>query len=121
MTQAPGQMGTSDPRYGWTIVAVLALTETVSWGVLYYAFAVFLPSMQRSLGWSKTELTGAFSVAIATSALATFPVGRWLDRHSPRPLMSLGSLAGALLVVACSQAHDLLVSTPSGSPSGSRC
>jgi MFS family permease len=109
MTGAPGEVGASDPRYGWTIVAVLAITETVSWGVLYYAFAVFLPSMQRSLGWSKTELTGAFSVALATSALAAVPVGRWLDRNSPRPLMTLGSLAGALFVLAWSQAHDLLV------------
>jgi MFS family permease len=101
--------GARDPRNGWTIVAALAVTETVSWGVLYYAFAVFLPSMQHSLSWSKTELTGAFSAALATSALAAFPVGRWLDRHSPRPLMTLGSLAGALLVLAWSQVHDLLV------------
>jgi MFS family permease len=95
--------------YGWTIVAVLAVTETISWGVLYYAFAVFLPSMQRELAWSKTELTGAFSLALATSALAAFPVGRWLDRHSPRPLMTGGSLGAALLVLAWSQAHQLLL------------
>ncbi len=100
----------ADPSYGWTIVAVLAVTETVSWGVLYYAFAVFQVPMQQELGWSKSELTGAFSVALATSALvAAVPVGRWLDRHSPRPLMTLGSLAGALLVLAWSQVHDLLL------------
>jgi MFS family permease len=98
----------ADPRDDWTIVAVLAVTETVSWGILYYAFAVFQVPMQQALGWSKTELTGAFSVALATSALAAFPVGRWLDRHSPR-LMTLGSLAGALLVLAWSQVHDLLL------------
>jgi MFS family permease len=97
------------PRYGWTIVAVLAVTETVSWGVLYYAFAVFMTPMHRDLGWSRSALTGAFSVALASSALAAFAVGRWLDRHSPRPLMTLGSLAGALLVLAWSQVHDLLL------------
>jgi MFS family permease len=101
--------GGSDPRYGWTVVAVLAVTETVSWGVLYYAFAVFQVPMQHELGWSKSELTGAFSLALATSALAAFPVGRWLDRHSPRPLMTLGSVLGALLVLAWSQVHDLLL------------
>jgi hypothetical protein len=36
--------------YGWTIVWTLAVTETVSWGILYYAFAVFLVPMQRDLG-----------------------------------------------------------------------
>jgi MFS family permease len=109
MTRAPTEVRPSDPRHGWTIVAVLSITETVSWGILYYSFAVFLPSMQRSLGWSKTELTGAFSIALAVSALAAFPVGRWLDRHSPRSLMTVGSAAAALLLVAWSQVHDLLV------------
>jgi MFS family permease len=99
----------ADAHYGWTIVAVLAVTETVSWDVLYYAFAVFQVPMQHELGWSKTELTGAFSLALATSALAAFPVGRWLDRHSPRLLMTLGSVAGALLVLAWSRVHDLLL------------
>jgi MFS family permease len=99
----------ADPRYGWTIVAVLAVTETVSWGVLYYAFAVFLLPMQHDLGWSKAELTGAFSVALGTSAVAAFPIGRWLDRSSPRPLMTLGSLGGALLVLAWSQVDDLFL------------
>jgi MFS family permease len=99
-----------DPsRYGWTIVAVLAVTETISWGVLYYAFAVFLPPMREALGWSTSELTGAFSLALATSALAAWPVGRWLDHHSPRPLMTLGSLASAMLVLAWSQVDDVAV------------
>src|SRR6266487_541801 len=105
----PSALDSHNSRSGWTVVAVFAVTETVSWGVLYYAFAVFQAPMQRELGWSKAELTGAFSVALATSALAAFPVGRWLDRHSPRPLMTLGSLAGALLVLAWSQVHELLL------------
>jgi MFS family permease len=95
-------------RSRWAIVAALAVTETVSWGVLYYTFAVFLVPMQRELGWSRAELSGAFSLALATSAVAAFPVGRWLDRHSPRPLMTLGSLLGALLVLAWSRVDDLL-------------
>jgi MFS family permease len=95
-------------RSRWAIVATLAVTETVSWGVLYYAFAVFLVPMQQDLGWSRAQLSAAFSLALATSALAAFPVGRWLDRHSPRPLMTFGSLLGALLVLAWSRVDNLL-------------
>ena len=109
VTRGRGSLRSRSASYGWTIVAALAVTQTISWGVLYYAFAVFLPSMQRELAWSKTELTGAFSLALATSALAAFPVGRWLDRHSPRPLMTAGSLGAALLVLAWSQVHQLLL------------
>ncbi|MBI3973971.1 MAG: hypothetical protein HY332_22055 [Chloroflexi bacterium] len=28
--------------YGWVLVLVLGITETVSWGILYYAFSVCL-------------------------------------------------------------------------------
>ena len=87
----------------WAITGALAVTETVSWGILYYAFAVFLVPMQRDLGFSAAQLTGAFSVALLVSAVAGVAVGRHLDRFSPRPLMTAGSVAGVLLVLAWSQ------------------
>ena len=92
---------------GWGIVGALSVTETVSWGILYYAFAVFLIPMQRELGFSIAELTGAFSLALLVSALAGIAVGRYLDRHSPRGLMTAGSIAGVLLVLAWSQVDGL--------------
>jgi hypothetical protein len=55
--------------YGLAITGTLALTETVSWGVLYYAFGIFLVPMQEELGWSRTALTGAYSVGLLVSAL----------------------------------------------------
>jgi MFS family permease len=88
-------------------VAALSVTETVSWGILYYAFAVFLVPMQRDLGFSAAELTGAFSIAMLVSGAAGIAVGRHLDRHSPRGLMTVGSVAGAALVVAWSRVDDL--------------
>ena len=91
----------------WGIVAALSVTETVSWGILYYAFAVFLVPMQRDLGYSAAQLTGAFSLALGVSAVAGIAVGRYLDRHSPRALMTAGSIAGAALVVAWSQVDGL--------------
>ena len=92
---------------GWGIVGALSITETVSWGILYYAFAVFLIPMQRELGFSTAELTGAFSLALLVSAVAGVAVGRWLDRRGPRELMTAGSIAGTLLVLAWSQVDGL--------------
>jgi MFS family permease len=92
---------------GWAIVGALSVTETVSWGILYYAFAVFLIPMQHDLGFSTAQLTGAFSVALLVSGIAGVGVGRYLDSRSPRPLMTAGSAAGVLLVLAWSQVHDL--------------
>ena len=92
---------------GWGIVGALSVTETVSWGILYYAFAVFLIPMQDDLGFSTAELTGAFSLALLVSAIAGIAVGRYLDRHSPRGLMTAGSIAGTLLVLAWSEVDGL--------------
>jgi predicted MFS family arabinose efflux permease len=92
----------------WAITAALAVTQTVSWGVLYYAFTVFLLPMRRALGASETELTGALTTGILVSAVAGVLVGRYLDRHSPRVLMTGASAVGALGVAAWSQAGGLL-------------
>ena len=44
--------------------------------VLHYAFAVFLLPMQRELGFSTAQLSGAFSLALLVSAVAGVAVGR---------------------------------------------
>ncbi len=90
------------------LTAALAVTETVSYGVLYYAFTAFIVPMRDDLGWSTAELTGAFSLAILVSAVAGVPVGRYLDRRGPRGLMTGGALAGALLVLAWSRVDGLV-------------
>ncbi|HRL11700.1 MAG TPA: MFS transporter [Aggregatilineales bacterium] len=93
--------------YGWIITLTLAVTETVSWGILHYAFSVFLTPMERELGWSRAELTGGFSLSLLVMGAMAFPVGAWIDRHGPRLLMTLGSIAASLLVVAWSRVTDL--------------
>jgi MFS family permease len=96
------------PRYyGWTIVWTLAVTETVSWGILYYAFAVFLIPMQGELGWSTPQITGAYSLALLVTMLLSPPVGHWLDRAGPRVPMTLGSVLGMLLLVAWARVESL--------------
>jgi MFS family permease len=103
-----GAPGRSSGRYGWVIVGVLAITETVSWGILYYTFSVFITPMERELGWSRTETAGAYSVALAAAAVAAVPVGRWLDIRGPRGLMTGASGAGVALILAWSQVHQLV-------------
>jgi len=88
------------PYYGWVLVRALGITEIISWGVLYYAFGVFLTPMEADLGWSRGAITGAFSLALVLSGVAAIPVGRWLDRHGARVLMTAGSCVATLLVLA---------------------
>jgi MFS family permease len=93
--------------YGWVLVVMLGVTQTITWGILYYGFAVFLPAMEADLGWSRGAMTGAFSLATLLSGLCAAPVGRWLDAHGGRLLMTAGSVAAALLVLAWSRVTSL--------------
>lgn len=103
------QTGTERPGryYGWTITWTFALTETVSWGILYYAFSALLVPMQQEFGWSTTAITGAYSLSMLVAGLAAPLVGRWLDVHGPRALMTAGSIAGTLLVLAWAHVETL--------------
>src|SRR5215470_18519172 len=93
--------------YGWVLVVALGVTETISWGILYYAYTVYLTPMGAELGWSRGDLTGAFSLAVLLAGLAAIPVGRWLDRHGPRLLMSVGSIVASVLVLDWSRVANL--------------
>jgi MFS family permease len=95
--------------YGWVLLLTLSFTEITSWGILYYSFSVFLTPMHTELGWSIAQMTGAYSLAILVSGLAAIPVGRWLDRHGPRWLMTAGSVAAMLLVLAWSRVESIVV------------
>jgi MFS family permease len=89
------------------MLLAVSFTEMISWGVLYYAFTVFVKPMHAALGWSTAELTGAFSLALLCSAAAALPVGGLLDRYGTRWLMTGGSCAAALLVLAWAMVKSL--------------
>ena len=89
------------------IVATLCVTETVSWGIVYYGFPVFLQAMERDLGASRVAVTGALSLALAVAALAALPAGRWIDRHGARALMTTGSILAVVLLIAWSRVQSV--------------
>jgi MFS family permease len=89
------------------VLAVLCVTEIVSWGVLYYAFPVLAPGIAADTGWSIGTITAAFSLALVVSALVGIPAGRWLDRFGPRLVMTTGSVLGVPAVVGIAAAGSL--------------
>ncbi|MDH6464603.1 MFS family permease [Micromonospora sp. A200] len=93
--------------HGWRIVAALAITSTVGYGTLYYAYAVLLRPMAVALGASTTAVTGALTASVLAGAVMAIPVGRWLDHHGGRALMTAGSITATALLVAWSQVHSI--------------
>jgi predicted MFS family arabinose efflux permease len=89
------------------LVPALAITQTVGYGVLQYAFPVLLTPIAEDLHASTAAVTGAMTTSIVVSAAAAIPVGRWLDRHGGRALMTAGSAVGVAAVLAWSRVHTL--------------
>jgi MFS family permease len=87
-------------------LAALCVTEIVSYGVIYYAFPVLAAQITASTGWSRTAITLAYSAGNLAGALAGIPVGRFLHRRGPRPVMTAGSVLGALAVAGIAAAPD---------------
>jgi OFA family oxalate/formate antiporter-like MFS transporter len=61
-----------------------------------YAYSVFIPPLQREFGWSRSELSFAFTLLVVFIAAGVLTGGRWQDRRGP----SVVSLTGAILFSA---------------------
>jgi MFS family permease len=93
------------PQAPWKIISILSFTQVVSWGSLYYAFAILAPDMQREFGWRAEVVFGAFSWSLLAAGLASTPAGILLDRFGGRAVMGAGSLASGagFLMLATAQ------------------
>ncbi|MCO5217990.1 MAG: MFS transporter [Thermomicrobiales bacterium] len=87
----------------WT----LGWTELISWGILFYAFSALLVPMEDEFGWSTGLITGAYSLSILVSGLLAPVIGRWIDAHGARWLMTGGSILGSIMLVAWSRVESV--------------
>lgn len=93
--------------HGWRIAWALAVTQTVGYGVLYYAYSVFTVPMEAELGLTRAQTSGAYSLGLLLSGPAAMPIGRWVDARGARVPMSVGSLLGAACVLLWSYTGSL--------------
>lgn len=93
-------------RDGWPLVAALSVAQLVSWGTIFYGFPIFIASMEAELGWSRSLLNGALSLGLLTAGFAAYPIGRVIDSHGGRWVMSAGSLLAVLLFIGWAHVRD---------------
>jgi predicted MFS family arabinose efflux permease len=77
----------------WQLIGILATTQVISWGSLYYAFSIVAPDIARDLGLGNHAIYGAFSWSLLVAGAVSTPAGMLLDRLGGRPVMAAGSLA----------------------------
>jgi hypothetical protein len=86
--------------YERRLVGWLSLAQLISWGSIFYTFALIMEPVERELGLSRAQSSLAFSLALLAEGVLAYPVGRWIDRGHERIVMAGGSvLAGVCLVL----------------------
>jgi len=95
-----------DSRNLW--VGAMSFAQLISWGSLYYTFSLLMPVIELDLGANRVEVSGAFSAALLASGLAGLMVGRLIDQGRARAVMSIGSVAAGLLLIAHSRISSVV-------------
>jgi MFS family permease len=78
------------------LILWLSLAQLISWGSVFYAFALLMAPLEQELGMSRAQSSLGFSLALLAEGLLAFPIGRWIDRGHERAVMTGGSLVMAL-------------------------
>jgi MFS family permease len=71
------------------------------------SYVVFLLPLQRDLGWTRSELTGVYSIYLLVSGLSSPFVGMLFDRWGPRALYTSGMAALAVGLLLAPHVHTL--------------
>ena len=79
-------------RYDRRVVGWLSLAQLVTWGSVFYTFALLMEPIERELGLSRAQSSLAFSLMLGMDGLLAYPVGRWIDQGHERRVVTAGSL-----------------------------
>ena len=102
MAQTP--IPKSSPRifYGWVLVGVAAMVMVVGTVPLFQGMTAWFVVLEKHFGWSRTQLTIAFSLTRVEGSIMG-PVGGYLvDRLGPRKMVAIGMIiaGGGFLILA---------------------
>jgi len=86
----------------------LSLAQLISWGSVFYLFALLVGPVEAELGLTRAQTSLAFSLALLVEGMLAWPVGRWIDHGHERLVMTGGSLVLAVALLLHSQARSVV-------------
>ena len=83
-------------------VLCLGITQITAWGTSYYCLGVLAGPIVRDTGWSRGFVFLGFTVALLVMGIVSSAVGRVIDRHGGRKVMTAGTVlvSAGLLALA---------------------
>ena len=73
-------------------VIALGMTQITAWGTSYYCLGVLAGPISQDTGWSRGFVFLGFTVALLVMGVVSSAVGRAIDRHGARVVMTLGTV-----------------------------
>jgi len=95
-------------RGPWRAVPVLGVTQILAWGALFYPPVLTVPLIAADRGWSAAFTMGGFSLGLLVAGLVSPRISATIDRYGGHRVMPIGSLAGAIGLVALTYAEHPL-------------
>jgi MFS family permease len=92
--------------YGYVIVAVTFIIMVLSWG-LYIVFGVFFDQLLVAFGWTRTMISGAYSLSSIVSGVLAIAMGGLTDRFGPRLVVTFCGFCLGLGYLMMSQVNTL--------------
>ena len=89
-TRARWRVRLTDPMV--SAVLALGITQITAWGTSYYCLGVLAGPISQDTGWSRGFVFLGFTVALLVMGLVSSAVGRAIDRHGGRAVMTLGTM-----------------------------
>jgi MFS family permease len=86
-------------------VVALGITQITAWGTSYYCLGVLAGPISRDTGWSRGFVFLGFTVALLAMGLVSSTVGRAIDRHGGRAVMTLGTVLVSSGLYALAHVH----------------
>ncbi len=94
--------------YGWVILAVSAVALFISGPGQTYSVSLFVGPIISELGWSRTMVSGMYTLGSLTAGAAMILVGRLQDRYGARVMLtSVGILFGFAALGMSAMDHPL--------------
>ena len=81
---------------GWQMVYTGMMMEFSVVGFIFYCFPLMFTALERDLGATQSQLSGALSLWFISSAVASIFLGRLLDKFSIKKIMIIGGIIFSL-------------------------
>jgi|TARA_B100002003_G_scaffold251662_1_gene296556 MFS family permease len=98
---------TGDIFYGWWLVGVAAFLLTLMSLTVFQGLGTILVALERQFGWSRTALSGAFSLARVEGAILGPVEGFLVDRIGTRRMVLIGYILMGLGFIWLGQVETL--------------